>query len=405
METTIRLKLSVMMFLEFFIWGAWFVTMGSYLAHQLNSEGYQIAAAYSTQSLGAILAPFIIGLIADRFFSAQRILAVLHFIGAILMYFAASSSQFASFYPYILLYMIVYMPTLALVNSVAFRQMKDPSKQFAGIRVWGTVGWIVAGLIIGYAMQWETKGLLRNTFYMASGVSAFMGFFSLLLPDTPPKGKTGAPPTLREILGLDALKLLNDRNYLIFFLASILICIPLAFYYQNANIFLNEAGMKNAAGNMTFGQISEVLFMLLLPVFLKKYGLKRTLLVGMVAWVLRYTLFAFGDAGQGIWMLFFGIILHGICYDFFFVSGQIYTDQKAGEKVKSAAQGLITLATYGLGMLIGFWLAGQVYNTYTLADGHDWRMIWIIPAGIAMAILVLFALTFRDKKNVNAGID
>jgi nucleoside transporter len=297
------------------------------------------------------------------------------------------------------------MPTLALVNSVAFRQMKDPSKQFAGIRVWGTVGWIVAGLIIGYAMQWETKGLLRNTFYMASGVSAFMGFFSLLLPDTPPKGKTGAPPTLREILGLDALKLLNDRNYLIFFLASILICIPLAFYYQNANIFLNEAGMKNAAGNMTFGQISEVLFMLLLPVFLKKYGLKRTLLVGMVAWVLRYTLFAFGDAGQGIWMLFFGIILHGICYDFFFVSGQIYTDQKAGEKVKSAAQGLITLATYGLGMLIGFWLAGQVYNTYTLADGHDWRMIWIIPAGIAMAILVLFALTFRDKKNVNAGID
>lgn len=405
METTIRLKLSVMMFLEFFIWGAWFVTMGSYLAHQLNSEGYQIAAAYSTQSLGAILAPFIIGLIADRFFSAQRILAVLHFIGAILMYFAASSSQFASFYPYILLYMIVYMPTLALVNSVAFRQMKDPSKQFAGIRVWGTVGWIVAGLIIGYAMQWETKGLLRNTFYMASGVSAFMGFFSLLLPDTPPKGKTGAPPTLREILGLDALKLLNDRNYLIFFLASILICIPLAFYYQNANIFLNEAGMKNAAGNMTFGQISEVLFMLLLPVFLKKYGLKRTLLVGMVAWVLRYTLFAFGEAGQGIWMLFFGIILHGICYDFFFVSGQIYTDQKAGEKVKSAAQGLITLATYGLGMLIGFWLAGQVYNTYTLADGHDWRMIWIIPAGIAMAILVLFALTFRDKKNVNAGID
>src|SRR5690606_28746108 len=220
-----------------------------------------------------------------------------------------------------------------------------------------------------------------------------------------PKGKTGAPPTLREILGLDALKLLNDSNYLIFFLASILICIPLVFYYQNANIFLNEAGMKNAAGNMTFGQISEVLFMLLLPVFLKKYGLKRTLLVGMVAWVLRYTLFAFGDAGQGIWMLFFGIILHGICYDFFFVSGQIYTDQKAGEKVKSAAQGLITLATYGLGMLIGFWLAGQVYNTYTLADGHDWRMIWIIPAGIAMAILVLFALTFRDKKNVNAGID
>ncbi len=399
MNATIRFKLSLMMFLEFFIWGAWFVTMGTYLATALSSEGFQIGAAYSTQSLGAIIAPFIIGLIADRFFAAQRILGILHFLGAILMYLAASAENFSAFYPYILAYMILYMPTLALVNSISFRQLQDPAKQFASIRVWGTIGWIVAGLIIGYAMEWESKGLLRNTFYMASGVSAFLGFFSFLLPDTPPKGKAEAKTSIRSILGLDALALLKDRNYLTFFLASVLICIPLAFYYQNANIFLNEAGMKNAAGNMTFGQISEVGFMLLLPLFFKKYGLKLTLLVGMLAWTLRYVLFAYGDAGEGIWMLFFGILLHGICYDFFFVSGQIYTDQKAGETVKSAAQGLITLATYGVGMLIGFSLAGKIYNSYALeGGGHDWKMIWIIPACIAFIVMALFAWRFKDEK-------
>lgn len=405
MNTTVRIKLSVMMFLEFFIWGAWFVTMGTYLSTVISSEGFQIAAAYSTQSLGAIIAPFIIGLIADRFFAAQRILGILHLIGAALLYMVAEAENFGSFYPFILIYMILYMPTLALVNSVSFRQMNDPSRQFANIRVWGTIGWIVAGLIIGYAMQWEEKGLLRNTFYMASAVSAFLGFFSFILPDTPPKGNTGRKPTISEILGLDALKLLKDRSFLGFFIASILICIPLAFYYQNANLFLNDAGMKNAAGNMTFGQVSEVAFMLLLPVFLKRFGLKITLVVGMAAWALRYLLFAYGDAGEGVWMLFMGILLHGICYDFFFVSGQIYTDFKAGEKIKSSAQGLITLATYGLGMLIGFWLAGNVYNQYANPDGsHDWKMIWIIPAIIAVVVLAGFMLFFKNEKITNPVI-
>jgi nucleoside transporter len=398
MTAGIRFKLSLMMFLEFFIWGAWFVTMGTYLAQALSSEGFQIAAAYSTQSLGAIIAPFVIGLIADRFFAAQRILAILHLGGAILMYLAAQAGEFTAFYPYILLYMIIYMPTLALVNSVSFRQMKDPSRDFALIRVWGTVGWIAAGLIIGF-LGWEKESRLENTFYMASAVSAFLGFFSFLLPDTPPKGKSDKAPSVREMLGLDALKLLNDRNYLMFFIASVLVCIPLAFYYQNANLFLNELGMENAAGTMTLGQMSEVGFMVLLPLFLKRFGLRTTLLVGMGAWALRYVLFAFGDTGQGVWMLFFGILLHGICYDFFFVSGQIYTDHKAGEKVKSAAQGLITLATYGAGMLIGFWLSGLVANTYALeGGGHAWRMVWLIPAGIAVGVLVFFALAFRHEK-------
>ncbi len=403
MQPIIRAKLSLMMFLEFFIWGAWFVTMGTYLAKALSSEGFEIAAAYSTQSLGAIIAPFIIGLIADRFFSAQRILGILHFAGAVLMYLAARAEHFASFYPYVLIYMIAYMPTLALVNAVSFRQMTDPSRQFSSIRVWGTIGWIVAGLIIGYGMDWEAKGQLRNTFYMASGVSAFLGFFSFLLPDTPPKGRSEGAPTVREMLGLDALRLLKDRNFLEFFVASILICIPLAFYYQNANLFLNETGMKNAAGNMTFGQISEVAFLLLMPAFFRRFGMKKTLLVGMLAWSLRYVLFAFGDPGQGVWMLFLGILLHGICYDFFFVSGQIYTEYKAGEKVKSAAQGLITLATYGLGMMIGFWLSGKVFNMYTTeGGGHAWKMIWIIPATIAVVVMLWFGFRFKEEKVTSA---
>jgi nucleoside transporter len=399
MNPMIRAKLSLMMFLEFFIWGAWFVTMGTYLSQVLASEGFQISAAYSTQSLGAIIAPFIIGLIADRYFAAQKILGFLHIIGAILMFMAARAGNFAGFYPFILIYMIVYMPTLALVNSVSFRQMHDPSKQFSSIRVWGTIGWIAAGLIIGYVENWESRGLLKNTFYMASGVSALLGLFSFTLPNTPPAGKSTVKPTIREMLGLDALRLLKDRNFLEFFVSSVLICIPLAFYYQNANLFLNETGMKNAAGNMTFGQISEVLFMLLLPLFFKRFGLKLTLLVGMLAWPVRYLLFAYGDAGQGAWMLFLGILLHGICYDFFFVSGQIYTDFKAGEKNKSAAQGLITLATYGLGMMIGFWLSGNVFNHYALeGGGHNWRMIWIVPATIAIIVMLWFGLRFKNEK-------
>ena len=402
MQAGIRFKLSLMMFLEFFIWGAWFVTMGTYLSSVLSSNGDEISAAYSTQSLGAIIAPFIIGLIADRYFAAQRILGFLHLAGAVLMYLAAQSDHFAAFFPYILVYMILYMPTLALVNSISFRQMKDPSSEFSIIRLWGTIGWIVAGLFIGYIFKWESKGMLQYTFYMASGVSAFLGFFSFLLPDTPPKATSGKKPSLGEILGLDALRLLKEKNFLVFFISSILLCIPLAFYYQNANLFLNNVGMKNAAGNMTFGQASEVFFMLMLPIFLKRFGLKSTLLFGMAAWAVRYMLFAYGDAGQGVWMLFTGILLHGICYDFFIVSGQIYTDFKAGEQIKSSAQGLITLATYGVGMFIGFWLAGMIYDHYTDMVGvHDWKMIWTIPAIVAAVVLVLYAAVFKNEK-INA---
>jgi nucleoside transporter len=396
MSVLTKTKLSFMMFLEFFIWGGWFVTMGTFLSQAFNASGAQLAQAYETQSIGAIIAPFIIGLIADRYFSAQKILGFLHIIGAILLYMAGSSDDFPSFYPFVLLYMILYMPTLALVNSVAFRQMSDPSKEFPPIRVFGTIGWIVAGLVIG-TLGWESQKLLAYTFYLTASASALLGIFSFMLPSTPPTADKGSY-SIRKILGLDALSLLNDKKYLIFFISSILICIPLAFYYQHANQFLNELGMARAAAVMTLGQISEALFILLLPIFLKRYGIKTTLIVGMLAWVVRYLLFAYGDVGEKSWMLIFGVILHGICYDFFFVSGQIYTDNKAGEQFKSSAQGLITLATYGLGMLVGFRLAGYITDQYILDAGHNWTQIWIIPSGFAFFVLIFFMLTFKNEK-------
>lgn len=403
MKTTARIQLSVMMFLEFFIWGAWFVTLGTFLGNNLGATGAQTAAAFSTQSFGAIIAPFIIGLIADKYFNAERILGILHLLGAGLMYLMYQSTNFDQFYPYVFVYMVLYMPTLALVNSVSFNQMKDPAKEFSVIRVWGTIGWIVAGLAISYFFLWDSQesigqGMLKNTFLMASTASAVLGIFSFFLPATPPKIAKGEKLGISEMLGLDALQLLKNRNYAIFFISSILICIPLAFYYQNANPFLSEIGVANPTGKMTIGQMSEVFFMLLLPIFLLRYGIKKTLLVGMLAWVLRYALFAFGDPDGGLYMLILGIALHGICYDFFFVSGQIYTDSKAGDKFKSAAQGLITLATYGIGMLVGFWVAGLVSDSYVIEGGHAWKNIWLIPSGIAAVILVLFLLAFREER-------
>ena len=390
------------MFLEFFIWGAWFVTMGSYLTGSLGFSGADSALAYSTQSWGAIIAPFIIGLIADRYVNAERLLGVIHLVGAALMYVLATANEFSGFYPYLLLYMILYMPTLALVNAISFRQMDDPARHFGNIRVWGTVGWIVAGLTISYVFAWDSQqglaeGLLRNTFTMAAVASLALGVFSFALPATPPQ-KAASSGGLRDALGLDALALLRDRNFLIFFVASILICIPLAFYYQHANQFLTEIRVANAAGIQTLGQVSEVAFMLLVPFFLKRFGMKMTLLLGMLAWAARYVLFAFGNPGELVFMLIVGIALHGACYDFFFVSGQVFTDSKAGPRYKSAAQGLITLATYGVGMLIGFWIAGQLTDALALeGGGHDWRSIWLYPAAFAGVVAVLFGLLFKNE--------
>ncbi len=395
MKIATRLQLSIMMFLNFFIWGAWYVTMGTYLKSIPGITDIQIGIAYGTQSLGAIAAPFIIGLIADRFFSAQKILGVLHILGAAIMYYISTVNNFSVFYPALLCYMILFMPTLALVNAVAFKQIANAEKEFANVRVWGTIGWIVAGSIIGW-LAWEQSNSLVNTFKLTAVVSLILGVFSFTLPDTPP-ARTGKT-TFRDIIGLDALALLKDRNFFIFFLSSMLICIPLAFYYQETNIFLNELQVKGAAGKMAFGQMSEMIFLFLMPLFFIRLGVKKMLLIGMIAWSIRYLLFAYGDAGGNIWMLYAGIILHGICYDFFFVTGQIYTNQRAGDKFRSSAQGMITLATYGVGMLIGFWIAGIIANKYAVDGGHLWRNIWIIPAAIALGVFILFGVFFKNKK-------
>jgi nucleoside transporter len=404
MNRIIQVQLSAMMFLEFFIWGSWFVTMGIYLPNSLGASDPEIAMAYSTQSWGAIIAPFIIGLIADRYFNAERILGVLHLIGAFLMVKLAYATSFSSFYPYILGYMIIYMPTLALVNSVAFNQMNDPAKQFSLVRVFGTAGWIIAGLAISYLFHWDsaeglTKGYLKNTFLMTAFASGILGFFSFTLPRTPPSITVRKRIRIADIIGLEALKLLKDRNFFVFFLASVFICIPLAFYYQHAGQFLGEIGVSNPAGKMTIGQISEILFLLLLPFFFKRYGFKKTMIVAMSAWTVRYICFAYGNAGEFSFLLLLGIALHGICYDFFFVSGQIYTDSKAGQQYKSAAQGMITLATYGVGMLIGFWVAGRITDYFSLEDiSHNWERIWLFPAAFALGVSVLFAFLFKNEK-------
>jgi nucleoside transporter len=401
MKTTTKIQLSTMMFFNFFVWGIWFVTMGTFLTKgDIAASGSQTGLAYGTQCLGAIVAPFIVGMIADKFFAAQKILGVLHLLGAGLLYLLSTKTEFDSFYSLLLVYMILFMPTLALVNSISLNQMTNAEKEFANIRVWGTIGWIVAGLTIGW-MAWEASPKSLNiTFLVASAVSVGLGVFCFFLPNTPPP-KAGKSVSISETLGLDAFKVLADKNYLVFFIASILICIPLAFYYGQANQFLNEVGLTSAAGKMTIGQMSETLFLLLMPLFFVRFGVKQMLLIGMIAWVLRYALFAYGNVDDHLWMLYVGIALHGICYDFFFVTGQIYTDQKAGDNVRSSAQGLITLATYGLGMYIGFYVAGMYVDQNVLEGGaHNWNKIWIFPCLFAAGISMMFWVFFKEKVKV-----
>lgn len=395
MKANTGILLAIMMFLEYFIWGAWYVTMGTYMGEHLGSTGVQIGAAYSALAIATMISPFFVGLIADRFFPAQKLMGVLHLIGACLLFLATKITGNGTFYWVILLYSLMYMPTIALSNSVAFFQMNDPGKQFPWIRVFGTIGWIVAGLVIGNLGLEKTS----STFLIAAGVSAFLGLISFILPNTPPKGKA-ADASASKALGTEAFVLFKDKPYLIFFIAAILVCIPLSFYYGFANPFLNEVGMTNAAGKMILGQVSEGIFILAIPFLFNSIGVKKMLLLGMTAWILRYLFFAYGDTGAGTWMLYAGIILHGVCYDFFFVTGYMYTEKKAGEKIKNAAQGLFTFATYGVGMFIGTWFSGYIVDMHKVSNGHVWKDIWYVPAYIAAGVLVYFLVFFREKKEI-----
>src|SRR2546425_5895769 len=398
MPSSVRLKLSAMMFLQYFVWGSWYVTMGTWLGETLRFSGEQIGLAAGTTALAAMISPFFVGMIADRFLSTERILAALHVAGGVVLFYASTQTTFRGFYLAILLYTLCYMPTLALSNSLSFRQMKDPGREFPAVRVLGTIGWIVAGLVIGTLRLEATAVPMR----IAAGGSILLGVFCLALPHTPPP-RTGRA-TLNDVLGLDALKLLGERSFAIFVLGSFLVCIPLQFYYAFANLFLNELQVTNAAGKMTLGQMSEIFFMLVMPWFFRRLGVKYMLLVGMAAWTTRYLLFAYGNNGPLAWMLYLGILLHGICFAFFFVTGQISVDHKAPPDLRAAAQGFIAFVTLGVGMLIGSWLSGWGVGAYStgVAGGalaHQWNRIWLVPAAGGALVLLLFAALFRSGRD------
>jgi len=388
-----RLQLSSMMLLQYFIWGCWYVTMGNYLMKTLHFDGNQVGHAYSTFAIAAMISPFFVGMIADKYFATERLLGVLHLVGAGLLFAVSEAQSFSSFYVLLLAYTLCYTPTIALSNSLSFSQMKDPGADFPSVRVLGTIGWIIAGLTIGF-LGIEDKAMF---FKIASALSVVMGLYCFTMPHVPPK-KDERQKTFSEILGLDALKLFKEKDFAIMILSSVLISIPLMFYYSFTNAFLNEAGMVNAAGKMTMGQMSEIIFLLVMPFFFKRLGVKKMILIAMAAWIIRYMLFAYGNNELLVWMFYLGIIFHGICYDFFFITGQIYVDKRAPSKLRNSAQGLITFATYGLGFYLGSLASGFVVNMYVIGDNlHDWKTIWYIPAGFSVLVFLFFGFFFKDK--------
>jgi nucleoside transporter len=403
MDRRIYFRLSLMMFLQFFVWGAWFVTLGTHLGN-IGFTGKQIGYTYLMNNIAAIISPFFVGMVADRYFASQRVMGVLHLLGGVILYLSADVTTVGWLVFGLLLYNLAYMPTLALVNAVSFHQMESPDAQFPRVRVWGPIGWIIAGLSIT---------LIQFKFYpdveksslplkMAAIASIVMGIYSFTLPNTPPQN-VGKEVTAGEVLGVKALRLMKERAFLVFVICSLLISIPLAFYYNFTNLFLNDLGMQGVAGKQSMGQMSEVIFMVLMPFFFVRLGVKKMLLVGMLAWVARYAFFANGHLGASAWMLYAGILLHGVCYDFFFVTGQIYTDRKASRDIRASAQGFIALITYGVGIGLGSLVSGFVVDAFTVNGVKNWQTIWYIPCAFAAVIALFFALTFRDKASNSAA--
>jgi len=403
MKLSLRIQLSSMMFLQFFVWGAWYGQMSKYLTDQLHATGAQVGSAYAAFSIAMIAAPFFVGMLADRYFAAQKVLGVLNLAGAALLFLLTQIKDPDTFFWVMLLYCFTFTPTIALTNSISMQQMTDPQKEFPAIRVFGTVSWIVVVNLIGFLAVGD-----KVTIFQISMISAaVLGVLAFFLPNTPPSATKGA--TFAEIIGKDAFVLFKDRSFTIFFISSILICIPLSFYYAWANPSLTDAyktafptadpGSFNIENKMSLGQASEIIFLLLLPFAFKRFGVKLILIIGLVAWIIRFLFFGYGTADASEWMLYTAIVLHGVCFDFFFVTGQIYTDLKAGEKIKSQAQGLISLATYGIGMYIGSMVSGFVKDRYSAGEPvvTNWTNVWLVPAGIAVVVLLLFVLFFRDN--------
>jgi nucleoside transporter len=405
---SVRARLSLMMFLQFFVWGAWYTTIAVYMTH----HGMETLThwPYTVNPVAAIVAPFFLGLVADRYFATEKVLGVLHLLGGVVMCFVPQAvGAPLVFILLLLLYNLCYMPTLGLANSLAFHHIESQEQQFPLIRVFGTIGWIVAGLLLSWVLGPLLGVVAERTalpIYTTAAASVVLGVYSFTLPHTPPPG-AGQQVSLRSIIGLDALTQLGDTPFYVFIAASFLLCIPLAAYYNFTQTFLDNAGVTKVAATQTLGQMSEVGFMLLMPLMFLRLGVKRMLMVGMAAWVLRYALFALAAPAAIFPLIAIGILLHGVCYDFFFVTGQIYVDKRSTPAIRGQAQGFLVLVTYGLGMFIGAQLAGNVYNrilggaaSLTLAQ---WPSFWVLPAAFAAVVLLLFAALFRPGKEAAAA--
>lgn len=397
MSPLLFIRLSLMVFLHYFVWGAWYVTMGTYLTQKLHFPGEQIGLAYGSTAIGALISPFLAGIVADRFFATQRLLAVLHLVGAGLLLLISTLTTFSLFYPALIAYTISYMAGHGLTNSLTLHHLKNPGREFPLVMMMGSVGWICSGLVVSALKLEDSAGM----FQLASVSALVMGLYSLTLPHTPPRG-AGEKVSLRTILGLDALTLMKDRSFAVFIVCSFLVCIPLSFYFAWMNVYMNELSIQNAAAKMTIGQVSDVTFLILLPLLLPRLGVKGILVTGMIAWAVRFGLFsAFDSQRDAVWMLYLGIALHGMCYDFIFVMGRMYVDSRASAQIRGAAQGLHAFVTLGAGMFIGSWLSGVVGQHYAKSAGtlvvHDWQAIWLIPAVLSGALVLLFAALFRDR--------
>lgn len=393
MSFVLLVRLWVMVFLHYFVWGAWYVTMGTYITKTLKFEGWQAGLAYGSTAVGAMVSPIIVGVVADRFFATQRLLAFLHLVGAALLYCVSYAHSFSTFYPLLLAYTMTYMAGHGLTSSLTLCHSRHPAKEFPLVMLMASVGWIASGLTVSHLKLEDNVGM----FQLSAGAALLMGLYSMTLPHTPPKG-ANSPATLGTLLGMDALKLMRNQSFATFILCSFFICIPLSFYFSWVNVFMNELHITNAAAKLTLGQVSDVVFLLLLPAILARIGAKGILMLGIGAWAVRFGLFAiFPQNPSALWMLYTGILLHGMCYDFIFVMGRMYVDQRAGEEIRSSAQGLHAIVTLGAGMFVGSWLSGLVVQHYKTGEVYNWQAIWLIPAAMGAVLLALFGVLFHES--------
>ncbi|MFT3949746.1 MAG: MFS transporter [Agriterribacter sp.] len=402
MQTQLKIKLGFFMFLQYFVWGTWYVSMATYLSRTLHFGGEQIGLAYGAFAIGAMISPFFIGLIADRYFPSEKILAFLAFAGGILLFVLSKLTTFSSFYPVLIIYCTTYVPTLALGTSLSLHHLRDPKRDLPPVKALTAVGWMASAVTVSIIFEAEQSA---TQFQIAAVMSVFLGLFSLTLPHTPPR-KTGKDVRIAEILGLDALALLKKPSFAVFIVCMFLICIPLYFYFVNMNLYVTELGWKYSVAKMSLAQVSDVVFLILLPVMLRYMGYKKTIFIGILAWVVRYFLLAGSVDLIAMQSLFVytAILLHGVCYDFLFITGQLYVDEQANERIRGAAQGFIAFILWGVGAFVGTQLAGislasHTFDTPVGSFAHNWKEIWSYPAWRALVVLIVFLVFFRNKQN------